>query len=80
MLQLKGDKTRNEHNKKKMTVQARWCTPSVSALWRQRQANLCEFKTSLVYRVSPGQLGLLYREILSPNDNNKWFRLILSIT
>lgn len=63
-----------------MTVQARWYTPSVSALWRQRQANLCAFKASLVYKVSPGQLGLLYREILSQNNNNKWFRLILSIT
>ena len=26
--------------------------PSIPALWRQRQANLCEFKVSLVYRVS----------------------------
>jgi hypothetical protein len=26
--------------------------PSIPALWRQRQANLCEFYVSLVYRVS----------------------------
>ena len=25
-------------------------TPLISALWRQRQANLCEFEDSLIYK------------------------------
>ncbi|EGV97840.1 hypothetical protein I79_014050 [Cricetulus griseus] len=29
-----------------------WCTPLIPALRRQRQADLCEFKASLVSRVS----------------------------
>ena len=29
-----------------------WCMPLIPALGRQRQANLCEFETSLVYTVS----------------------------
>ena len=29
-----------------------WCIPLISALTRQRQADLCEFKASLVYRAS----------------------------
>jgi hypothetical protein len=33
---------------------------------RQRQAGLCQFEASLVYKVSPGQPGL-HREILSSN-------------
>jgi hypothetical protein len=32
------------------------------ALDRQRQADLCEFKASMVYKASPGQLGLCYIE------------------
>ena len=32
----------------------RWYTPLIIALRRQRQAGLCEFKASLVYRVSSG--------------------------
>ena len=31
---------------------ARWCTPLIPTLRRQRQADLCKFKTSLVYRAS----------------------------
>jgi len=27
-----------------------WLTPLILALWRQRQADLCEFKASLVYK------------------------------
>ena len=34
-----------------------WSTPLISALERQRQVDLCKFKASLVYRVSPGQPG-----------------------
>jgi hypothetical protein len=29
-----------------------WCTPLISAPRRQRQAHLCEFKASLVYRMN----------------------------
>jgi hypothetical protein len=31
-----------------------WHTPLIPALQRQREADLCEFEASLVYRVSPG--------------------------
>jgi hypothetical protein len=36
----------------------------ISGLRRQRQADLCDFKASLVSRV-PGWLGLLHKETLS---------------
>jgi hypothetical protein len=29
-----------------------WRTPLIPALWKQRQADLCEFEASLIYRVS----------------------------
>ena len=29
-----------------------WCTPLILVLRRQKQVDLCEFKASLVYRVS----------------------------
>ena len=29
-----------------------WCTPLIPAFGRQRQPDLCEFETSLVYRAS----------------------------
>jgi hypothetical protein len=41
----------------------RW-TSLISALRRHRQADLCEFNASLVYKVSPGQ-PWLHRETLS---------------
>ena len=31
-------------------VEQWWCTPSIPALRRKRQADLCEFKASLVYK------------------------------
>jgi hypothetical protein len=35
------------------SVARQWChTPSIPAFRRQRQENLCEFKASLIYRVS----------------------------
>jgi hypothetical protein len=43
-------KTGGEH-------QVRWHTPLIPALKRQRQADLCEFWASLVYRVSPDSQG-----------------------
>jgi hypothetical protein len=39
-----------------------WCTALITALWRQRQADIHEFKASLVYTVSLGQPGLCYTE------------------
>ncbi|EGW11219.1 hypothetical protein I79_022813 [Cricetulus griseus] len=30
-----------------------WCTPFIPSLQRQRQADLCKLKASLVYRASP---------------------------
>jgi hypothetical protein len=29
-----------------------WCTPLISALRRQRQEDLCEFKASLIYKIA----------------------------
>jgi hypothetical protein len=37
---------------KRKCSQTQWHMPSVLALWKQRQAGLCEFKASLVYIVS----------------------------
>jgi hypothetical protein len=36
----------------------------------QRQADLCKFEASLVYKV-PGQPGLLHREILSQKEKKR---------
>jgi hypothetical protein len=48
-----------------------WCTPLNPALRRQRQADLCEFEASLVYKSSSGQSELLHRKTLSQKTNNK---------
>jgi hypothetical protein len=49
--------------------------PLILTFRRQRQEDLCEFKTSLIYRVSSGQPGL-HSEILSLKTNkckkHKW--------
>ena len=39
--------------------------PFIPALGRQRQVDLCEFNTSLVYSVSSRTAKLLHRETLS---------------
>ena len=39
-----------------------WCTLLISALWRQRQVNRCEFKASLVYRVSSRTAGATQKD------------------
>jgi hypothetical protein len=44
--------------------------PFIPVLGRQRQGNLYEFKTSLVYKASPGQPEL-HREILSQKTKTK---------
>lgn len=35
-----------------------WHTPLIPGLWRQRQADFCEFKASLVYIMSSKTAGL----------------------
>ena len=37
--------------------QAWWCTPLIPAHGRKRQVDLCEFKASLLYRVSSRPAG-----------------------
>jgi hypothetical protein len=60
-----------------------WHTSLIPALGRQRQVDLCEFKTSLVCREVPGQPALLSRETLSLKIKlnkafcSKWLRLYL---
>jgi hypothetical protein len=44
-----------------------WCIPANPALRRQRQANLCEFKVSLVYRACSRAVKL-HKETLSLNQ------------
>ena len=34
------------------TARRRWCMPLITALWRQKQNDLCEFEDSLVYKAS----------------------------
>jgi hypothetical protein len=48
-----------------------WCTP-LTLTSEAEASNICEFKDSLVYRVSPEQPGL-HRETLSGKKNaDKW--------
>ncbi|XP_038184960.1 uncharacterized protein LOC119813640 isoform X3 [Arvicola amphibius] len=42
-----------------------WCTPLMPTLRRQRQADLCEFKASLIYKSCFQDRLQSYREILS---------------
>jgi hypothetical protein len=59
---------------KKDLVSCRGHIPLIRALrrQRQRQADLCEFKASLVYKGVPGQAGLfLHRETLSQKTKPK---------
>ena len=56
--------------------------PLILALWSQRQADLCDVETSLVYKLSPGQLVLLHREKQNKTnlkENPKLFSLSVSI-
>ena len=48
-----------------------WHTPLIPALGRQRQADLCEFKDSLVYRVSSRTAKDTQRNPVSKNQNIK---------
>jgi hypothetical protein len=50
-----------------------WCCASlISVLGRQKQADLCEFKASLVFTNQiAGQPGLLHRETLISKSQNQ---------
>jgi hypothetical protein len=43
--------------------------PSISALWRQRQVDLCEFEDSLVYKQSSGTVRPVTQK--NPVSQNK---------
>ena len=48
-----------------------WHTPLIPALGRQRQADLCEFKASLVYRVSFSTCSIATEKNLSQNKTKQ---------
>ena len=54
----------NNNNKKTLQGWVWWHTPLVPAFGRQRQVDLCEFKASLVYRVS-SRTSRIHRETQS---------------
>jgi hypothetical protein len=48
-----------------------WCTPLIPAFGRQRQVDLYEFKTSLVYKASPKTSSNKHRETLSQRNKKQ---------
>lgn len=48
-----------------------WYTSLIPAFRRQKQVNLSEFKATLDYRVSPGQLGLSQKIKQTKTNKNK---------
>lgn len=54
--------------------QGQWCPPLIPVLRKQRQADLCKFKNSLVCLASSGQSGL-HRVTLSPKKQIEIQRL-----
>jgi hypothetical protein len=48
-----------------------WCTPFIPALGRQRQADLCEFDASLVYKVSFRTARATQRNPVYKNQKNQ---------
>jgi hypothetical protein len=51
--------------------QMRWHIPVDPAPRKQKQKVLGKFKANLVYKVSPRQPGLLYRETPTQKEQNK---------
>jgi hypothetical protein len=66
---------KNKNNKNSEAI-VWWCTPLIPARGRQRQADLCELKASLVYRV--GSRIATQRNPVSTgqNNNNKINKII----
>jgi hypothetical protein len=56
-------------NKTKKRCQVLLYLPIIPALKRQRQVDLCEFKTSLVYRASSRTARVTQRNPVSKNKN-----------
>ena len=54
-----------------MGIQVWWCCPLIPAVRRQKQVDFCEFKASLVYKVSPGEAGLVILKTLVLKKQNK---------
>ena len=53
----------------KISNWTRWCTPLIPAFRKWRQVDLCEFKASLVYRVSSRIIRTTHRNPVSKNQN-----------
>lgn len=45
--------------------------PFKPAFKKQRNVNPCEFKASLIYKMTPGQPGLLHKETVSKNKTKR---------
>ena len=59
------------YTKNKVSSRAVWHTPLTPALERQRQADLCEFEGSLVYRVSSRTVRASQRNPVLRKPTNK---------
>lgn len=64
----------NKSNIKKNFLGCWWLTHLMSAFVSKRQAALCEFNTSLIYKASSGQTKL-HRETLSQENQNFSYHL-----
>jgi hypothetical protein len=54
-------------SKESLSKPAWWCTPLILVLRRQRRADLCEFKASLVYKSSSRRARATRRNPISKN-------------
>ena len=61
----------NVKSKNVLVVVQWWHTPLIPALGRPRQADLCEFEASLVYRVSSRTARDTQRNPVSKNQNKE---------
>lgn len=58
------------HNVRLVLAGYWWCTPLIPTLERQSQANLCEFKSSMVYKAS-SKTGRTQRNSLLKQNKTK---------